>query len=89
VLRSISGPKREEVAGGQRRPHNEKFRNLYASGNIIRAIKSRRTRWPGHVARMGEMRNEYKVLVGKPEGKRPLGRPKHRWEDILEWILGK
>jgi hypothetical protein len=79
ALRRIFRPQGEEVAGGWRRLHNEGFHNLYASPNIIRVIKSRRMRWAGHVSRMGEMRNAYKILVGKPEGKRPLGRPKRRW----------
>jgi hypothetical protein len=60
---------------------------LYCSPSIIRIIRSRRIRWAGHVARMGEKRNAYRILVGKPEGKRPLGRPRRRWEIILEWIL--
>jgi hypothetical protein len=63
--------------------HNEELHILYSSPNIIRQIKSRRMRWAGHEARMGEKRNVYKVLVGKPEGKRPLGRPRHRWEDRI------
>jgi hypothetical protein len=74
-------PKREEVAGGWRILHNEELHNLYASLDIIRVIKSRRTRWAWHVARMGEMRNAYNILIGKPEGKRPLGRPRRRCED--------
>jgi hypothetical protein len=61
--------------------HNEELHNLYSSPDIIRQVKSRRMRWAGHVARMGEGRNVYRVLVGKPEGKRPLGRPRRRWED--------
>jgi hypothetical protein len=67
---------------------NGELHNLYSSPDIIRQIKSRRMRWAGHVTRMGEERNVYRVLVGKPEGKRPIGRPRHRWEDVLEWILG-
>jgi hypothetical protein len=78
VLRRIFGPKREEVAG---KLHNEEFHNLYSSSNIIRMIKSKRMRWTGHVARMGEKRNAYRILVGKSEGKRPLGKPRHRWMD--------
>jgi hypothetical protein len=81
VLRRIFGTKREKVAGGWRRLHNEELHNLYASPNTG-MMKSRRMRWTWHVARMGQMRNEYNILVGKPEGKRPLGRPKRRWEDI-------
>jgi hypothetical protein len=98
VLRRIFGPKREEVAGGCRRLRNEELHNLYVSLNIIRAIKSRRMRWAGHVARMVETRNGHNILVGKREGKRPLGRPRCRWEDnirmdltemraeVVEWI---
>jgi hypothetical protein len=72
------GPKRKKVAGGWRRQHNEELPNLYAPPNIIRVIKPRRMRWMGHVVHMGKMRNAYKILVGKPEGKRPLGRPRRR-----------
>jgi hypothetical protein len=75
VLRRIFGPKRDEVTGGWRTPHNEKLRDLYSSPSIIRIIKSKRMRWAGHVARMGEKRNVYRLLEGKIEGKRPLGRP--------------
>jgi hypothetical protein len=82
VLRRIFGPKREEGAGGWRSLHNEELRKLYASPNIIMAIKSRRMRWAGNVARMGEMKNTYPILFGKPEGRRPLGRPRCRWEVI-------
>jgi hypothetical protein len=78
VLRTILGPKREEVAGGWRRLHNEELHNMYALPNIIKTIKSRRMRWAGHVARMGERRNVYTVFVGTPEGKRPLGRTRIR-----------
>jgi len=63
--------------------YNEELHNLYASLNIIMVIKSRRNRWAGHVVRMGDMRNAYNILVGKPEGKRPLGRPVCRWDDII------
>jgi hypothetical protein len=80
VLRRIFGPKRDEMVG-ERKLHNEELRNLYCSLGIIRIIKSRRMRWAGHVARMGEKRNAYRILVGKPEGKRPLGRPRNRWKD--------
>jgi hypothetical protein len=69
------------VTGEWRKLHSEELHNLYSSPDIIRQIKSRQIRWAGHVARMGEDRKVYKVLVGKPEGKRPLGRPRHRWED--------
>jgi hypothetical protein len=70
---------REEMAGGWRRLCNEELHNLCLSPNIIWTIKSRRIRWTGHVTRLGEMRNAFNVLVGKPEGKRPLGRPRQRW----------
>jgi hypothetical protein len=73
VLRRIFGPKRAGVMGGWRKLHNEELRNLLSSPSIIRIIKSRRMRWVGHVVRMGEKRNVYRLLVGKPEGKRPLG----------------
>jgi hypothetical protein len=71
-VKEIFGPNREEVAGGGKKPHNEELHNFYASQNIIRLIKSRRVRWPGRVARMGEIRNAYNNLFGIPEGKRPL-----------------
>jgi hypothetical protein len=80
VLRRISGPKRDEVIGGWRKLHNEELHNLYSSPSIIGMIKSKRIRWAGHVARMGNKRNAYRILVGKPEGKRPLRRPEHRWD---------
>jgi len=79
VLRRIFGPRRDEVTGEWRRLHNEDLNDLYTSRNIVRVMKSRRMRWAGHVARMGEERGAYKVLVGKPEGRRPLGRPRRRW----------
>jgi hypothetical protein len=83
VLRRIFGLKRDEVKGGWRKLHNEELHDLYLSPSIIRIIKSRRMRWVRHVAQMGEKRNVYRLLVGKPEGKRSLGRPRHRWvEDI-------
>jgi hypothetical protein len=78
VLRRIFGPKRDEVTGDWRKLHNEERHNLYSSPNIIKLITSRRMRWAGHVARMGEKRNAYRILVGEPEGKRPLGRPRRR-----------
>jgi hypothetical protein len=78
VLRRIFGPKRDEVTGGWRKLHNEELRNLYSSLNIIRMIKSRRMRWTGNIARMGEKRNAYRILVGKLEEKRPRGRPRRR-----------
>jgi hypothetical protein len=76
ALRGRFGPKSDEVTGGWRKLHNEELCNLYSSQGIIRMIKSGRIRWSGHVARMGPKRNAYKILVGKPEGKRPLGRPR-------------
>jgi hypothetical protein len=78
VLRRIFGPKRDEVTGEWRKLHNKELHYLYSSPSIIRIIKSRRMRWAGHVARMGEKRNAYRLLVRKPEGKRPLGRPRRR-----------
>jgi hypothetical protein len=75
------------VAGIWRRLHNEELHNLYISPNIIRMTTSRRMRWMGHVARIGEMRNAYKILVGKPEGKRPLGRLRHKWEVNIRVVL--
>jgi hypothetical protein len=87
VLRRIFGPKRDEVTGEWRKLHNEELHILYSSPNIIRQIKSRRMRWAGHVALMGEERNVYKVLMGKPEGKRPLERPRRRWEDGIRLDL--
>jgi hypothetical protein len=87
VLRGIFGPKRDEVIRGWRKLHNEELNNLYCSPSIIRIIKSRRMRWTWHVARTGEKRNGYRILVGKPEGKRPLGRPRRRWEDNIRMNL--
>ena len=87
VLRRIFGPRREEVTGESRRLHNEELNDLYSSPNIVRAIKLRRMRWAGHVACMGEERRVYRFLVGKPEGKRPLGRPRHRWVDNIRMDL--
>ena len=86
VLRRIFGPKRDEVPGEWRKLHNEKHNELYSSPNIVRVIQSRRMRWVGggHKARMGERRGVYRVLVGKPEVKRPLGRPRPRWEDNIK-----
>jgi hypothetical protein len=82
LLRTIFGPNREEVAGGWRRLHNEELHNFYVSPNISRMNKSRKMGFAGHVARMGEMRNAYNILVGKPEGKKPFGRPRCRWDNI-------
>ena len=86
VLRRIFGPKRDEVTGEWRKLHNEELNDLYSSPNIVRVIKSRRMRWAGHVARMGERRG---VLVGKLEGKRPLGDPGVDGRIILRWIFRK
>jgi hypothetical protein len=83
VLRKIFGPKRDEVIGGWRKLHNEELHNLYCSQSVMRMIKSRRMRRAGHLARMGEKGNAYRILVGKPEGKRPLGRPRRMWEDNI------
>ena len=87
VLRGIFGPKRDEVTGEWRRLHNEELNDFYSSPNIVWVIKSRRMRWAGHVARMGEERVVYRVLVGKPEGRRPLGRPRRRWLDNIRMDL--
>jgi hypothetical protein len=87
VLRRIFGPKRDEVMGEWRKLHSGELHNLYSSTDIIRQIKSRRMRWAGHVARMGEGRNVYRVSVGKPEGKRPLGTPRRGWEGGIEMDL--
>jgi hypothetical protein len=86
VLRRIFGPKRDEVTGEWRKLHSEELHILYSSPNI-RQIKSRRMRWAGHVTRMEEEKNVYRVLMGKPEGKRPLERPKRRWEDGIRLDL--
>jgi hypothetical protein len=75
------------VTGEWRKLHNEELHNLYSSPDITRQVKSRQMRWAGHVARMGEERKLYKVLVGKPEGRRPLGRPRRRWEDGIRMDL--
>ena len=87
VLRKISGAKRDEITGEWRKLHNAELHALYSSPNIIRSLKSRRLKWAGHVARMEQSRNAYRVLVGKPEGKRPLGRPRRRWEDNIKMNL--
>jgi len=100
ALRRIFGPKRDEVTGEWRKLHNEELNDLYSSPIIIPVIKSRRIRWVGHVLCMGESRGVYGVLVGKPQGKKPLGRPRHRWEvnikmdlqgvecECMDWITG-
>jgi hypothetical protein len=85
VLRRIFGPKRE-VDGSWRKLHNDELHGLYSSPTIVRTIKTR-MRWAGHVARMGEGRGVYRVLVGKPEGKKPQGRPRRRWEDNIKLDL--
>jgi hypothetical protein len=87
VLRRIFVPRRDEVMGEWRKLHNGELHILCSSQDIIRQIKSRRMRWAGHVAGMGEGRNVYKVLVGKPEGRIPLGRPRRRWEDGVRMDL--
>jgi hypothetical protein len=87
MIRSDLGPKRDEVAGEWRKLHNEELRDLYPSPSIIRLIKSRRMRWTRNVARMGEKRNAYRLLVGKSKGKRPLGRPRRRWVDNIRMDL--
>jgi hypothetical protein len=84
VLRRIFGPNRDEVTGGWRKLHG-----LYSSPSIIRVIKARRMRWVVHVACMGEVRGAYNILVGKPEGRRPLERPRRKWEDNIRMDLGK
>jgi transcription termination factor 2 len=89
VLRRIFGPKRDEVTGEWRKLHNEELRELYSSPSVIRIIKSRRMRWAGHVARMEEKRYAYRLLVGKPEGKRLLGRLRRRWVDNIRMDLGE
>jgi hypothetical protein len=87
VLRRIFGPKRDKVTGDWRKLHNEELNDLYCSSNIIWVIKSRRMDWAGHVECMGNRRGVYRVLVGKPEGKRPFGRPRVRWEDNIKMNL--
>jgi hypothetical protein len=81
----IFGPKREEDGSWRKLHNDDEFHSLYSSPNIVRVMnKSRRMSWAGHVARMGEWRGVYRVLVGSPEGKRPLGRPRRRWEDNIK-----
>ena len=80
-------PRRDEVTEEWRKLHNEELNDLYPSPNIVLVLKSRRMSWVGHVARMGERRGIYRVLVGKPKGKRPLGRSRHRWEDSIKIYL--
>jgi hypothetical protein len=80
VLRRVFGPKRDAVTGGWRKLHSEEPSDLYILPNLVRMVKPRRMRWVGHVGRMGERRGVHRVLVGKPEGKKPLGRPRRRWD---------
>jgi hypothetical protein len=87
VLRRIFGPKRDGVTGEWRRLHNEELNDLYSSPNIIRVIKLIRMRWAGNVACKGERRGADRILVGRPEGSRPLGRPRRRWEDNIKMDL--
>ena len=87
VLRKVFGPKRDEVTVEWRKLHNEELNVLHSLPSIVRVVKSRRMRWAGHVARMREDRGVHRVLVGKPEGKRPLGKPKSRWEDNIKMDL--
>ena len=87
VLRKVFGPKRDKVTGEWRKLHNEELNDLYSLPIIVRVVKSRRMRWAGHVALMGVDRGMHRVLVGKPEGRRPLGRPRRRWEDNIKMDL--
>ena len=87
VLRRVFEPKRDEVTGEWRKLHNEELSNLYSLPNIVRVVKSRRMRWAGHVARIRYGRDVHSVLVGKPEGRRPMGRPRGRWEDNIKTDL--
>jgi hypothetical protein len=87
VLRRVFGPKRDEVTGEWRKLHKEELRDLYSLLNIVRVVKWRRMRWAGHVVHLKEGRGVQRVLVGKPEGKRPLGRPRRRWEDNIKMDL--
>jgi hypothetical protein len=86
-LTRIYGPKRDEVTGVWRKLHYEELHDLSSSHTIERVMKSKTIRWVGHVARMGDGRGVYRVLVGKPEGKRPMNRPRHRWEDNIKMVL--
>jgi hypothetical protein len=87
VLRKICGLRRVEVTGESRRLYNEELNDLYSSPNVIGVFKSRRMRWAGHVARMGEGRGAYRILVGNPERRRELGRPRRKWEDNIKMDL--
>jgi hypothetical protein len=84
VLRRTFGPKRDEATEEWRKLHNEELNDMYSSSNIIRVIKSRRMRWAWHVACMGEKRGAYRIVAGRPEGRRPRGRPRRRWEDNIK-----
>jgi hypothetical protein len=87
VLRRIFGSKRDEATGEWRRLHKEEINDLYSSPNIIRVIKFRRMRWAGHVGRMAEKRGAYRIFVVRPEGRRPLGRRRSKWEDNIKMDL--
>jgi hypothetical protein len=87
ILRGIYGPKRDEVTGSWRQLHNKELHDLSSSTRIIRIIKSRKMGWAGHVTRMGTDPNAYRILVGKPEGKRPLGKSRRRWVDNIKMDL--
>jgi len=87
VLRKVFGPKRDELTGEWRKLHNEELNDLCSLANIVRVVKSRRMRWAGHVAHMGEDRGVHRMLVGNPEEKKPLGRPRHRWDDDIKMDL--
>jgi hypothetical protein len=85
----IFGPKRDEVTGGWRKLRNEELHGSYSSPGIVRVIKARRMRWAGHMTGMGEVRGAYNILVGRPEGRRTIGRPRRRWEDYIKMDLGE
>ena len=87
MLRRIFRPRRDEVTGEWRKLHNEELTDLYTSHNVVLVMKLRRIKWAGHVARMGDRRDVYRILVGKAEGKRPLGRPRRRWENNIKMDL--
>jgi hypothetical protein len=87
VLRRIFEPKKDEVTGGWRKLHNEELHGLYSLPGIVRVIRAKRMRWAGHVECMGEVRGAYNILVGRPKGRRPLGRPRLRWEDNIKMDL--
>ena len=87
MLRRVFGPKGDKLTGEWRKLHNEELSDRYSLTNIVRVVQSRRMRWAGHVERMGEGRGVYRVLVGRSEAKRPLGRPRRRWEDNIKMDL--